>query len=203
MSVDGSAQKQLSDDDVLDTPAAAEVIGVRPRTLEDWRRRRVGPPFSRVGQRLARYRRGDLKQYLEEQKVLPVGKKKRLLSLEAATKALTRLARWKPTKAFQRKIDFENNALDLLKHIDTLVKGLAAEEKRTAREQMRALKEAKAGLEQALAKVDSGSGGARDVGALKKAIKAAAVAHDAVVASVPGAEAIKTLEALAGEEPEL
>jgi hypothetical protein len=43
----------------LDTRAAAELLGVSPKTLEAWRARGAGPRYTRVG-RLVRYRREDL-----------------------------------------------------------------------------------------------------------------------------------------------
>jgi hypothetical protein len=48
-----------SDADLLDTVQAAELLGVSPGTLENWRAEGKGPKFRRVG-RLIRYRRGDL-----------------------------------------------------------------------------------------------------------------------------------------------
>lgn len=44
----------------LDTSDAAEVLGVSPRTLEDWRWRGGGPPFFKLGRRMVRYRLEDL-----------------------------------------------------------------------------------------------------------------------------------------------
>jgi hypothetical protein len=43
----------------LDTKAAAALLGVSPKTLEAWRARGAGPPYTRAG-RLVRYRREDL-----------------------------------------------------------------------------------------------------------------------------------------------
>lgn len=48
-----------SDADLLDTHQAAEILGVSPGTLENWRAQGQGPKFRKVG-RLVRYRRGDL-----------------------------------------------------------------------------------------------------------------------------------------------
>jgi predicted DNA-binding transcriptional regulator AlpA len=44
----------------LDTRAAAAYLGMRPKTLAEWRERGEGPKFNRVGNRLVRYRRADL-----------------------------------------------------------------------------------------------------------------------------------------------
>lgn len=52
-------------DNLLDTHAAAALIGVSPRTVETWRVRGSGPRFVRVG-RLARYRRADLDAWIAE-----------------------------------------------------------------------------------------------------------------------------------------
>lgn len=45
---------------MLDTPDAAEMLGISPRTLEDYRWRGTGPAFYKVGMRLVRYRVDDL-----------------------------------------------------------------------------------------------------------------------------------------------
>jgi DNA-binding transcriptional MerR regulator len=45
---------------ILDTPDAADLLGVSPRTLEDWRWRGIGPPFYKLGRRIVRYRAEDL-----------------------------------------------------------------------------------------------------------------------------------------------
>lgn len=50
----------LAGDSLLDTPDAAEVLGVSPRTMEDWRWRGGGPEWFKVGKRLVRYRLEDL-----------------------------------------------------------------------------------------------------------------------------------------------
>jgi predicted DNA-binding transcriptional regulator AlpA len=47
-------------DEFLDTSDAAEVLGISPRTMEDWRWRGGGPPFYKLGQRMVRYRRQDI-----------------------------------------------------------------------------------------------------------------------------------------------
>ncbi len=40
--------------------AAAERIGVRPRSLQRWRQLGTGPAFTRIGPRLIAYREADL-----------------------------------------------------------------------------------------------------------------------------------------------
>lgn len=52
-------------DALLNTRAAAAVLGVSHRTLEDWRLRGGGPVFRKVGPRLVRYHASDLAQFLE------------------------------------------------------------------------------------------------------------------------------------------
>lgn len=51
---------------LLDTPAAAEALGIQPRTLEDWRRRGGGPPYIRVSTTCVRYSLDSLEVWLHE-----------------------------------------------------------------------------------------------------------------------------------------
>lgn len=51
----------------LTTAAAAEVLGVSPRTMEGWRIKGRGPKCYRVGNRLVRYRREDLAAWLKKE----------------------------------------------------------------------------------------------------------------------------------------
>lgn len=44
----------------------ASLLGVSHRTVQDWRRRGVGPPFWKMG-RSVRYATSDLQQWLETQ----------------------------------------------------------------------------------------------------------------------------------------
>src|SRR5699024_10150516 len=46
----------ISQDPLLTTEALAEHLSIPPRTLEDWRRQRTGPPYVRLGRKLVRYR---------------------------------------------------------------------------------------------------------------------------------------------------
>lgn len=57
------------DDEPLDTKAVARILGLSPRTIEDWRaaRENYGPPFHRVGRRAIRYYRSELEQWRHEQ----------------------------------------------------------------------------------------------------------------------------------------
>jgi hypothetical protein len=51
-----------------DTSSTADYLSVPVRTLEDWRYRRIGPPFVRAG-RAIRYRKVDVDRWLEQQTV--------------------------------------------------------------------------------------------------------------------------------------
>jgi predicted DNA-binding transcriptional regulator AlpA len=48
--------------------ATADYLHTSPRTLEDWRYRRTGPPYMRVGGQI-RYRRADVDAWLATQTV--------------------------------------------------------------------------------------------------------------------------------------
>ena len=51
----------MSESSLIDQNATAALIGLKnPRTLCEWRRRRCGPPFKKIGQRLVRYERGEV-----------------------------------------------------------------------------------------------------------------------------------------------
>lgn len=52
------------------TLEAAEKLGVAPATMVDWRFRRKGPKYSKVG-RLIRYRDQDLADFLQDRLVDP------------------------------------------------------------------------------------------------------------------------------------
>lgn len=51
---------------LIDTPQAAEYLGIKPSTLEIWRVRGTGPIYKKIG-RLVRYSADDLDAYLEAQ----------------------------------------------------------------------------------------------------------------------------------------
>ena len=51
---------------LLDTAAAAELLGLTPRALEERRRRGDGPPYIRLGRTCVRYRLSDLEEWLSE-----------------------------------------------------------------------------------------------------------------------------------------
>jgi predicted DNA-binding transcriptional regulator AlpA len=50
-------------DDLLTTGETATVTHFSPRTLENWRRKGIGPKFVRIGGRGVRYRWGDIVEY--------------------------------------------------------------------------------------------------------------------------------------------
>ena len=52
---------------LLDTDAAAAVLGIRPQTAAAWRTTGRGPRFIRVSARRIRYRRADLDAWLDAQ----------------------------------------------------------------------------------------------------------------------------------------
>ena len=53
---------------------AARFLRVSGRTLIRWRMQRIGPPWTRVGNKVL-YQRKDLDRWLESQRVLPVREK--------------------------------------------------------------------------------------------------------------------------------
>ena len=57
----------LGIDRLLTRDEAAKILGIAPMTMRCWVTRRYGPPIIKVGH-LARYRVGDLRQWIEEQK---------------------------------------------------------------------------------------------------------------------------------------
>ncbi len=53
-------------DELLTTPDAARILGMRPSALENWRWRGEGPLFVRVTPRAIRYRRQDLESFIQD-----------------------------------------------------------------------------------------------------------------------------------------
>jgi len=47
---------------------AAEYLRVSPLTLQDWRHKRIGPPYFKVGKRVV-YQRSDLDAFMQSTKV--------------------------------------------------------------------------------------------------------------------------------------
>lgn len=54
----------------LDEKAAAEILGVKVKTIQGWRWAKIGPKYLKIG-RLVRYRISDLMAYLDKQTVNP------------------------------------------------------------------------------------------------------------------------------------
>lgn len=52
--------------DLLDTKDAAALLGIEPRTLENWRWARKGPKPRKIGTRTVRYLRADLLAFIGE-----------------------------------------------------------------------------------------------------------------------------------------
>ncbi len=53
-------------DSLVRQEEAAIILGVTPRCLENWRHRGGGPSYVRISARCIRYRRSDLKSWVEE-----------------------------------------------------------------------------------------------------------------------------------------
>lgn len=51
---------------VLSTAEVAFIMGRPPQTVKEWRQRKVGPPYFRLG-RVIMYRRSDFQHWLESQ----------------------------------------------------------------------------------------------------------------------------------------
>jgi predicted DNA-binding transcriptional regulator AlpA len=53
------------DDEILiDGPQLAKWLAVSSRTPERWRNQHTGPPFVRVGKSMVRYRKGDVRVWI-------------------------------------------------------------------------------------------------------------------------------------------
>ena len=63
------ANKMLSQ--VFDEKEAASVLGVAVQTLRNWRHKRKGPAYLKIG-KAVRYRMADLEAYLQECRIDPV-----------------------------------------------------------------------------------------------------------------------------------
>jgi predicted DNA-binding transcriptional regulator AlpA len=59
----------LSQDRLLNEVEAAHYLGLRPRTLQNWRWTGNGPRFIRISARAIRYRRNDLEEFVSNQEV--------------------------------------------------------------------------------------------------------------------------------------
>jgi hypothetical protein len=54
------------DKTVLNKAEAAGLLGIKPRTMDEWIRRRRGPPFSKLPSGGVRFRRDQLLEFLEK-----------------------------------------------------------------------------------------------------------------------------------------
>ena len=55
----------------LNTAQAAELMGISPATLRGWKAQRIGPPFIQLSPRCVRYDERDIRQYVNERRVVP------------------------------------------------------------------------------------------------------------------------------------
>lgn len=55
----------------LKTAEAAEILGVKPSTLRDWKCQRIGPPYIQTSARCVRYYEADIHQYNADRRVVP------------------------------------------------------------------------------------------------------------------------------------
>lgn len=54
----------IEDPTLLTPEEAAALLRIEPRTLSNWRAKRQGPPFVKIGLRCVRYRRADLLAFI-------------------------------------------------------------------------------------------------------------------------------------------
>jgi len=59
----------------MDTRQAAKFLNLKPQTLMNWRHRRCGPPYHRLGGRII-YDLADLEAYLARHRIVPEGQEK-------------------------------------------------------------------------------------------------------------------------------
>ena len=50
---------------LIDDTRAAELLGVAPKTLQNWRQAGTGPRWLKIGKRMVRYRLADLESFAE------------------------------------------------------------------------------------------------------------------------------------------
>jgi predicted DNA-binding transcriptional regulator AlpA len=61
----------VSTDRLFNSEEAAEYLGVSDRVLSDWRYRRQGPAYVKLGHRTVRYRPADLEAFATRSRVVP------------------------------------------------------------------------------------------------------------------------------------
>lgn len=52
--------------ELVDENTAAAILGVKKTTLQNWRWKGIGPRFHKIGNRLVRYSRADLSDYVRD-----------------------------------------------------------------------------------------------------------------------------------------
>lgn len=50
----------------VSTKKAAAFLGVSVRTLEEWRRKGIGPAFAKIGRKLIRYELAELERFMKD-----------------------------------------------------------------------------------------------------------------------------------------
>ncbi|WP_368732037.1 helix-turn-helix transcriptional regulator [Oceanidesulfovibrio indonesiensis] len=61
------------------SPVQVEAVyGIPVKTLEDWRRRGIGPKFSRISKRMVKYSRLDVEAWFRDREVLTADQPTRL-----------------------------------------------------------------------------------------------------------------------------
>lgn len=63
----GLLANNTENDPILRANAAAELLGLKPRTLANWRSKRIGPEFIKLGTHAVGYRKSALDKFLNEQ----------------------------------------------------------------------------------------------------------------------------------------
>lgn len=58
-------------EDILNEHEAALLLGASVHTLRNWRMRRCGPPYYKIGGHSVRYRKPDLIEYREKSRIEP------------------------------------------------------------------------------------------------------------------------------------
>jgi predicted DNA-binding transcriptional regulator AlpA len=56
---------------LLTTQQVADMLGVKPSTLRNWRCAKTGPPFIRITKRSVKYAQADIDRYVAERTVTP------------------------------------------------------------------------------------------------------------------------------------
>lgn len=56
---------------LLNTAEAAEMLGIEPSTLRDWKCQRIGPPYIQTSARCVRYYEEDIHQFNADRRVVP------------------------------------------------------------------------------------------------------------------------------------